>query len=51
MKGVIVHATLLVVMLVYGYRTWTQDKTDHPVVGDVVDHRMTQDAAHACPQR
>jgi hypothetical protein len=27
MKGAIVHGVLLVVMLVYGYRTWTRDKT------------------------
>ena len=36
MRGVIVHAALLVVMLAYGYRTWTKEDEVKPVAGDVV---------------
>lgn len=36
MRGAIIHGVLLVVMLVYGYRTWTRDKTIEPNVGSVV---------------
>jgi len=36
MRGAIIHGVLLVVMLVYGYRTWTRDKTVEPNVGSVV---------------
>jgi len=36
MRGVIVHGALLVVMLIYGYRTWTRDKTVKPTTGSVV---------------
>ena len=36
MKGAIIHGVLLAVMLVYGYRTWTRDKTVGPDLGSVV---------------
>jgi hypothetical protein len=36
MKGALIHGALLVVMLVYGYRTWTRDKTVQPDFGAVV---------------
>ncbi len=36
MRGALVHGILLAVMLVYGYRTWTRDKTVKPDVGQVV---------------
>src|SRR5215207_9951634 len=36
MRGAIIHGVLLAIMLVYGYRTWTRDKTVQPNVGDVV---------------
>ncbi|MDB4954322.1 MAG: hypothetical protein JWO36_1891, partial [Myxococcales bacterium] len=36
MRGAIIHGVLLAVMLVYGYRTWTRDKTVEPNVGAVV---------------
>ncbi|HSN25090.1 MAG TPA: DUF4340 domain-containing protein [Kofleriaceae bacterium] len=36
MRGAIIHGVLLVVMLVYAYRTWTRDKTVEPNVGSVV---------------
>lgn len=36
MKGAIIHGVLLAVMLVYGYRTWTRDKTVGPDIGSVV---------------
>jgi hypothetical protein len=36
MRGAIIHGVLLAVMLVYGYRTWTRDKTVEPNVGNVV---------------
>ena len=38
MKGAIVHGALLAVMLVFGYKTWTKEKTETPAVttGDVV---------------
>src|SRR6188472_1730475 len=36
MRGALIHGVLLAVMLVYGYRTWTRDKTVQPNVGDVV---------------
>ena len=37
MKGAIIHGLLLVVMLAYGYRTWTADKTvPSATVGSVV---------------
>jgi hypothetical protein len=36
MKGALIHGILLAVMLVYGYRTWTRDKTVQPNVGNVV---------------
>ncbi len=36
MRGAIIHGVLLVVMLVYAYRTWTRDKTIEPNVGSVV---------------
>ncbi|HEY4239345.1 MAG TPA: DUF4340 domain-containing protein [Kofleriaceae bacterium] len=35
MKGAIIHGVLLVVMLVYGYRTWTRDKTVRPDTGSI----------------
>ena len=36
MRGALIHGVLLAVMLVYGYRTWTRDKTVEPNVGNVV---------------
>ena len=36
MRGAVIHGVLLAVMLVYGYRTWTRDKTVQPNVGSVV---------------
>jgi hypothetical protein len=36
MRGALIHGVLLAVMLVYGYRTWTRDKTVQPNVGNVV---------------
>ena len=36
MRGALIHGFLLAVMLVYGYRTWTRDKTVEPTQGDVV---------------
>lgn len=36
MKGALIHGILLAVMLVYGYRTWTRDKSVQPNVGNVV---------------
>ena len=35
MRGVIVHGILLVVMLGFGYQTWTRDKTIRVNTGDV----------------
>src|SRR4051812_40822 len=35
MRGALIHGALLVVMLVYGYRTWTRDKTIQPDLGSV----------------
>src|SRR5882757_7422075 len=36
MRGALIHGALLVVMLVYGYRTWTRDKTIQPDLGSIV---------------
>ena len=36
MRGALIHGALLVVMLVYGYRTWTRDKTIQADLGSVV---------------
>jgi len=36
MRGALVHGVLLAVMLIYGYRTWTRDKTVQPDLGTVV---------------
>jgi hypothetical protein len=36
MRGPLIHGVLLAVMLVYGYRTWTRDKTAAPTTGNVV---------------
>jgi hypothetical protein len=36
MRGAAIHGVLLVVMLVYGYRTWTRDQTIKPDLGSVV---------------
>ncbi|HEU0036673.1 MAG TPA: DUF4340 domain-containing protein [Kofleriaceae bacterium] len=36
MKSAVIHGVLLLVMLVYGYRTWTRDKSVKPNYGDVV---------------
>ncbi len=36
MRGAVIHGILLAVMLVYGYRTWTRDKTAEPTIGTVV---------------
>jgi len=35
MKGALIHGALLAVMLVYGYQTWTRDKTVQPAQGSV----------------
>ncbi|HTR54782.1 MAG TPA: DUF4340 domain-containing protein [Kofleriaceae bacterium] len=35
MKGAMIHGILLAVMLVYGYRTWTRDKTVRKDIGQV----------------
>jgi hypothetical protein len=35
MKGAVVHGALLAVMLVYGYRTWTREKSSEPNLGNV----------------
>ncbi|MEO8845709.1 MAG: DUF4340 domain-containing protein [Kofleriaceae bacterium] len=36
MRGALIHGVLLAVMLVYGYRTWTRDKTSDTHTGTVV---------------
>jgi hypothetical protein len=36
MKSALIHGVLLAVMLVYGYRTWTRDKSVKPDYGSVV---------------
>ena len=36
MKSALIHGILLAVMLVYGYRTWTRDKTVQKNLGSVV---------------
>jgi len=36
MRSALVHGVLLAIMLVYGYRTWTRDKTVKPDMGSVV---------------
>src|SRR5689334_12356527 len=36
MRGALIHGVLLAVMLIYGYRTWTRDKTVQPDRGAVV---------------
>ena len=36
MRGALIHGVLLVVMLVYGYRTWTRDKVVETTQGNVV---------------
>lgn len=36
MRSALIHGILLAVMLVYGYRTWTRDKTIKPDIGKVV---------------
>jgi hypothetical protein len=36
MRGALIHGVLLAIMLVYGYRTWTRDKTVKPNIGNVV---------------
>src|SRR6185436_10308297 len=36
MRGALIHGLLLAVMLIYGYRTWTRDKTVQPDRGSVV---------------
>jgi Domain of unknown function (DUF4340) len=36
MRGALIHGVLLAVMLVYGYRTWTRDKTSDTNTGTVV---------------
>ena len=36
MRGALIHGILLAVMLIYGYRTWTRDKTVKPDRGSVV---------------
>jgi hypothetical protein len=35
MRGALIHGILLAVMLVYGYRTWTREKTAEPAAGSV----------------
>jgi hypothetical protein len=36
MRSALIHGVLLAVMLVYGYRTWTRDKSIKPDLGSVV---------------
>lgn len=36
MRGALIHGVLLAVMLIYGYRTWTRDKTVKPDRGAIV---------------
>src|SRR5688572_32278471 len=36
MRSALVHGVLLAVMLVYGYRTWTRDKSVKPDLGNIV---------------
>ena len=43
MRGALIHGVLLVLMLVYGYRTWTRDKTVQPDHGAVVLWDKTAD--------
>ena len=42
MKSALIHGVLLAVMLVYGYRTWTRDKTVKPDLGSVVLWNKTE---------
>ena len=35
MRGALIYGALLAVMLVYGYRTWTREKTSEPALGGV----------------
>src|SRR5205085_8118416 len=42
MRGALIHGVLLLVMLVYGYRTWTRDKTVKPDLGSVVLWNKTE---------
>src|SRR5438132_588121 len=36
MRSAVIHGLLLAVMLIYGYRTWTRDKSTKPDLGSVV---------------
>lgn len=36
MKGAIIHGTLLAIMLVYGYLSWTKEKPKKALIGEVV---------------
>ncbi|MGE3455202.1 MAG: hypothetical protein AB7O24_08850, partial [Kofleriaceae bacterium] len=36
MKSALIHGVLLAIMLVYGYRTWTRDKSAITNTGEVV---------------
>ena len=49
MRGALIHGVLLAVMLVYGYRTWTRDKTVQPNVGNVVRRWSFNQAAGSAP--
>ncbi|MEO8698698.1 MAG: DUF4340 domain-containing protein [Kofleriaceae bacterium] len=42
MKSALIHGVLLAVMLVYGYRTWTRDKTVKPDYGSIVLWNKTE---------
>jgi hypothetical protein len=42
MRSALIHGVLLAVMLVYGYRTWTRDKTVKPNLGSVVLWNKTE---------
>src|SRR5262249_29228040 len=42
MRGALIHGVLLAVMLVYGYRTWTRDKSAEPTTGNVVLWEKTE---------
>jgi hypothetical protein len=43
MRGALIHGILLAVMLVYGYRTWTRDRTAEPGAGSVALWTKSED--------
>ncbi|MBA2543949.1 MAG: hypothetical protein H0V17_30180, partial [Deltaproteobacteria bacterium] len=42
MRSALIHGVLLAVMLVFGYRTWTRDKSVKPDLGSVVLWNKTE---------